>query len=329
MEGVSGFEFEVGNAVKGIFEKYCDFVEADTVGNVIGVIGRGRRRKVMIEAHLDEIGLMVQKIDEKGFVRFCEIGGINPATLPGAEVYIHGRERIFGVIGAKPPHLQTKEESTKNYKIEKMYIDTGFSADMLCDKIAVGDWITFVSKPSLLQNNRICAKSIDNRMGISCLIECMKRLKDTKTDFETVFLASVQEEVGCRGAKVGAYKIEPDFAIVVDVTHAETPYTESTDTVFPLGSGAAIAVGPSLNTALTQCIINTAKKREIPYKTEVCAANSGTDAWAIETTKKGIPCALISAPLKYMHTQVETVCLDDVKAVCDVICGAIEEGIHC
>lgn len=326
-EGISGFEFEVGKHLKTIFDGICEQTEIDALGNVIGVIGKGNKTKIMLEAHLDEIGLMVKSIDDKGFISFIGIGGINPATLPSAEVFIHGKEKIFGVIGAKPPHLQSEDESKKIYKTEKMYIDTGYTFEALKNIIRIGDAITFVSKPVMLLNNTVAAKSIDNKMGIWCLIECAKRLKTQNLNSEITFLAAVQEEVGCRGAKVGAYKIDPDLAIVIDVTHAQTPYTEGSDTAFPLGSGAAIAVGPNLHPKLTKKIINSAKG--VPYTIEVCAGNSGTDASVVQTTKKGIPCALLSAPLKYMHTQVETVCLDDVKAVVDIICNSIEGGLSC
>lgn len=327
LEGISGFEFEVGKHVKTIFDKHCRQTEIDELGNVIGIIGNGSTKKIMIEAHLDEIGLMVKDIDENGFVSFVGIGGVNPATLPASQVYIHGKEKVFGVIGAKPPHLQSEEESKSNYKLKEMYIDTGFSLNELKEKIRIGDAITFFNKPTELLNNSLSSKSIDNRMGIWCLIECMKRLKDKMLDCEVIFLASVQEEVGYRGAKIGAYRINPDFAIVIDVTHATSPYTESSDAAFPLGSGVAIAVGPNMHSKLTGNIISSSEST--PYTIEVCAGNSGTNAYVIQTTKKGIPCALLSAPLRYMHTQVETVCMDDVNSVVTMVCNSIEGGLCC
>lgn len=328
-EGISGFEFEIGNKVCNMLRQNCDFVDTDVLGNVVGVIGKGRGKKIMIEAHLDEIGLMVKNIDDKGFISFVKIGGINPATLPAAEVFIHGKEKVFGVIGSKPPHLQTEEESKKNYKIDEMYIDTGFSREELLGKIQIGDAITFVSKPVRLQNEKMASKSIDNRMGIWCLIECAKRLKGKDLPYELVFLAAVQEEVGLRGAKVASYSINPDAAIVIDVTHGISPYTESSSNAFPLGCGVAVGVGPNLHPSLSKALIDTAKKHEIPHVIEVCAGNSGTDAWAIQITKKGIPCALVSVPLRYMHTQVETVCMSDIEAVASTICSTIEEGMEC
>lgn len=328
-EGISGFEFEIGKYVRSVFEQYCDFTDTDILGNVVGVVGKGRGRKIMIEAHLDEIGLMVKNIEEKGFIRFAKIGGINPDTLPAAEVLIHGKEKVFGVIGAKPPHLQTEDESKKNYKIDEMYIDTGFSREELADKIQIGDAITFVSKPTRLLNEKMASKSIDNRMGVWCLIECAKRLRGKDLPYELIFLAAVQEEVGLRGAKVASYSINPDAAIVIDVTHGISPYTDNSGSAFPLGSGVAIGVGPNLHPKLSNALIDTAKKHDIPHVIEVCAGNSGTDAWAIQITKKGIPCGLLSVPLRYMHTQVETVSMSDIEAVVSTVCSAIEEGMVC
>ena len=130
ISGVSGFELEIGEKIKEIFSTHCEKTEIDALGNVVGIIGEGNKKRVMLEAHIDEIGLMVKNIDENGFVSFAEIGGINPSVLPSSEVIIHGRERIYGVIGAKPPHLQSEEESEKRYKTDELFIDTGFNKEI-------------------------------------------------------------------------------------------------------------------------------------------------------------------------------------------------------
>jgi len=322
--GVSGFEFEIAKYVKELFSEFCEHTEGDALGNVIGIMNNGEKFNVMLEAHLDEIGLMVKSIDENGFIKFTEIGGVNIATLPGAEVYIHGKERVYGVIGSKPPHLQQRNENKKNYKIDDLFIDTGYNFDELTKMLRIGDAITYKVSPDMLMDNKFTSKSIDNRMGIFVLYECLKRLKDKKIGCQVTALASVQEEVGCRGAKVGAYNINPDIAIVVDVTHGTSPYTNKSEG-FDLGSGAIIGVGPNLHHGLSQKIINIAKNNNIPYEIEVCAGNSGTNAWPIQISKKGIPCILLSVPQRYMHTSVETVKIDDIKTVIDVICTFIQE----
>lgn len=327
-EGISGFEFEVGKYVRALFAEHCIDTEIDALGNVIGILNKGKNPKIMLEAHLDEIGLMVKNIDKNGFISFVEIGGVDTAVLPSAEVYIHGKERVYGVIGAKPPHLQEKDESEKIYKIDNLFIDTGYNAEEINKIINIGDAITFSAKSTQLMGDKIATKSIDNRMGVYVLVECLKRLKKQEIDAEIIALASVQEEVGCRGAKIGAYKIEPDCAIIIDVTHGISPYTTSAEG-FELGSGVAIAVGPNLHPELTEKIINIAKSNNIPYTIEVCAGHSGTDAWQVQITKKGISCILLSAPLRYMHTSVETVQMSDINAVINTICTFIEGGGVC
>jgi len=327
-EGISGFEFELGKYVRSLFDEHCTETESDALGNVIGILNKGKKPKIMLEAHLDEIGLMVKNIDENGFISFVEIGGVDSTILPSAEVYIHGKQRIYGVIGARPPHLQEKDESEKIYKINTLFIDTGYNADEIKKIVNIGDAITFSAKSTQLMGDKIAIKSIDNRMGVYVLVECLKRLKNQNINAEIVALASVQEEVGCRGARVGAYMLEPDCAIVIDVTHGISPYTTSTEG-FELGSGVAIAVGPNLHPELTEKIIKVVEDNNIPHTIEVCAGHSGTDAWQIQITKKGIPCILVSTPLRYMHTSVETVQMSDIEAVIKTICTLIEGGGVC
>ena len=196
MPGVSGYEFEIAKHIEQEFTKHCEQTTTDLLGNVIGIIGKGNKKKLMIEAHLDEIGLMVNDIDDNGFISFTCMGGINPSVLPAAEVCIHGSEAVFGVIGAKPPHLQSKDEAKNLYKIKDLYVDTGFSKDTLVKKVQIGDVISFKGTGKPLLNGMLSHKSIDNRKGIACLLKCMQRLKTRTGKFEIAFLAAVQEEVG-------------------------------------------------------------------------------------------------------------------------------------
>lgn len=328
LDGISGFEFETSAYIEKLFSKYCGYTEVDPFGNVMGIIGKGNKIKLMLEAHLDEIGLIVKSIDEDGFISFASVGAINPEILPSAEVYIYGKQKIFGVIGSKPPHLQTEDESKNECKFEDMYIDVGFARNRLIKIIQPGDPISFACKGTVLLNNMITSKAIDNRMGVACLLRCMERIsKECLLNLEIVFVAAVQEEIGCKGAKTSAYRVNPDYAIIIDVTHGISPYTKNEDDAFELGKGAAIAVGPNLHSEFTNSIIESAK--HLPHTIEVCSGNSGTDAWAIQIIKKGVACALISAPLKYMHSPVEIVCNDDVNAIADIICNFLKGGYFC
>jgi endoglucanase len=314
MSGVSGHEFLYSDKIKEIFLNYCDKVHTDSIGNVIGIklCATDAPLKLMIAAHMDEIGLMVKDIDDRGFVSFITIGGVDARILAAQEVIIHGKEKVFGVIGAKPPHLQSSEESSKAYNLADMSIDTGLSFEHLNQRINIGDIITFNTRPNLLQNNYVTGKSLDNRAGIAVLLECLKELENVNTNADIYAVATVQEEVGLRGAIVSSYNINPDIAIVIDVCHALTP-DSSADGTFASGEGPVITIGPNINTKLAKKLIDTAKNYNIPYSIDVDPGNTGTDAWAIQVTRSGIPTLLVSIPLKYMHTNVETICYDDIE----------------
>jgi endoglucanase len=290
---------------------------------VLGVIGKGGKKRVMIEAHLDEIGLMVKNIDEAGFVKFVPVGGIDPAILPATGVWIHGKKTIFGVIGAKPPHLQTEEDTKNKYTWDDLYIDAGYSYAEISEIVTIGDVISFPFKPKTLLNGCVSVKSVDNRAGVLIVLEVLKRLKNRNIGAEIVGLCAVMEEVGCRGATVGAYSAEPDFAVVVDVTHGRSPYVDEQDG-FLLESGAAIGVGPNLHRGLTKRLMACADARNIPYTVEVCPGDSGTDAGPIQISRQGVPCVLASIPLRYMHTGVETVSVGDIEKTIDLICAFVE-----
>ena len=320
---VSGHEYKLAEYISGLLSNFCDEVRTDSLGNVIAVVGKGNKKKIMLDAHIDEIGLMIKEIDECGFIRFIPIGGIDPSVLPASEVVIHGKESIHGVIGAKPPHLQAKDEQKSSCKLEDLYIDTGYSYDELTEIVTIGDVISFKPTPTELLNGCFSCKAIDNRIGVYIVMECIKRLSKERCNAEVIGLFSVQEEVGLRGAKTGGHTVDPDCAVIVDVTHGISPYT---DDGFPLGSGVAIGVGPVLDDRLTKTFIEACKKHKIPHTIEVCAGGSGTSADAVQTVKKGIPCILASIPLRYMHSNVETLNMSDANAVLDAICAVISNG---
>ena len=312
--GISGREERFSKYIKGMFDKYCDETTIDNFYNVIG-IKKGssyNNKKIMIAAHLDEIGMMVVGIEKKGFIRFSNIGGIDAKILLAQEVVVHGKKDILGVIGAKPPHLLKASDAKKAVKIQDLSIDTGLSEDEVREYISIGDVISFKAKPLLLKNKKFSSKSLDNRAGVAVLIDIMKKLKKIHHECDVYFVATSQEEVGLRGATVAAYNVRPDVAVVIDACHGAIPEV-SKDSVFKLGKGPAIAVGPNLHMNLTKKIIDIAKEENIPYQIEPSPGNTGTDAWAIQVSRTGIPTVLVSIPLKYMHTTVETLHLDDIK----------------
>jgi endoglucanase len=312
--GVSGYEWEVGKLIKNIFDKYCDETYIDEMGNVVGIKKAltQNSRKIMLAAHSDEIGLMVKNIDDKGFVQFTSIGGVDHRILPGLEVIIHGKEKFFGVIGAKPPHLQKKDETKKAITYEDMSIDTGISANKLKEFVNIGDIISFNISSCMLLNNLVTGKSLDNRAGISVIENCLSELQSFNINSEIYSIATVQEEVGLRGAIMGSYKIAPDIAIVIDVCHGGTP-DASRDETSKINNGPVITMGPNIHPKLVGLLQDTAKEYNFNFQVDIEPGNTGTDAWAIQVSRTGVPTVLISVPLRYMHTTVETVSIDDIK----------------
>lgn len=327
--GVSAFETEIAAFLEKELARYCGKVHMDEFHNVIGY----RRCKnedaktVLLEAHLDRIGLMVSDIDENGFVAFVNLGGVDERILPGAEVYLLGKsKKLYGVIGAKPPHLLSKEDEGKAAKIENMLIDTGLTREELQEQISVGTPVLLKSEYHELLGGRLSAPAMDNRAGVAAVLACLEQLTDDCPYHIAVLFAS-QEELGLHGALTGTLQIMPDMAIVVDVTHGATPETEKMAGVFPLGSGAAIGRGPNVEYDRTLELIQTARERQIPYTIEALAGASGTDAWVIQTLKSGVPVVLISIPLRYMHTTVETLDVRDVENVAALMAAALNGGV--
>ncbi len=316
--GPPGHEKMLTGFISDLFSKYCDEVKIDKLYNVIGIKranrGSGTRRKVMVAAHIDEISMMVSDVDERGFIRFAPLGGIDPRILLAQETIIHGRKQVYGVVGTKPPHLISDEEKKKPMEIDKLYIDTGMSRDQLASLVEVGDTITFKHHWTELQNGLVSSKSLDNRGGAAAVIGLLQEADRHGHDIDIVCVATVQEEVGLRGAVTSAYGIQPDTAVVIDACHGDMPGLDS-DEVFKLGKGPAIAVGPNIHPQLGAYLKQIAVEQGIPYQVDVEAGNTGTDAWAIQVSRSGIPTVLVSFPLRYMHTTVETVSLEDLDYI--------------
>lgn len=311
--GISGFEEDIKETAKGLLAPICDEVYESRMGSVIGVIKSGKEnaKRLMIEAHLDRIGLMVSGIDKNGFVKFTAIGGVDPRILMGSEVYILGKEKVYGITGALPPHLKSKEDKDKMTKISEMLIDTGMSAEELKGKISVGDAIIFKSEAKKLLNTEYSAVAMDNRGGMAAVLYGASEIENSPYDIYIVFCT--EEELGLHGAYTAAAEIAPDLCVVVDVTHGMTPETKEETGVFKTGSGTIICRGPNFDYVLAKDLVNLAKENNIKYDIEVVSGNSGTNAWAIQTAGEGIKILLLSIPLKYMHTFVETLDLSDIE----------------
>lgn len=331
-DGISGFEFSLSDAVIRLLTPYCESVQADLMGNVVGVIpGRDAGGSVMLEAHIDGIGLMVSDISEDGFLSFVPVGGVDSAVLPGAEVRVYGREVLYGVIGAKPPHLQTGgRDGAADF--HDMVIDIGLSGEAARQKVAVGDMICFAEQPKALCGEVLSGKSFDDRAGLVSLLLCLEALKGVELPFTLYVVAAVQEEVGLRGAAMVSERLAPDCAFVVDVCHGDTP-DAGKESIFKLQSGAVISFGPNIHPYLSTLAKTVAKTESITVSYDADGGDTGTDAWAVQVAGLGIPVLLLSIPLRYMHTTVETLHYDDVKAVGDLLAAMLKkldlEALRC
>lgn len=313
MRGISGFEHRINNQIKKLFLPYSDEVSVDNLGSVISVkkCGIENPKKILIEAHIDEIGLIVRDIDKNGFLTFVNVGGVDPRILPSAEVIIHGKKDIKGVIGAKPPHLADGRED-KATKIKDMAIDTGLTPEEVRENISIGDSITLSQSVGELGKEQISLKTLDDRAGIAVLIEVMKRLDKEDICADVYAVAAVREEVGGYGAMTSAQKIMPDVAIAIDVCHGVTP--DNSYSAYEIGSGCIVTCGPNIHPKIFDRLIQIAKKHEIKTEIDVDGGNTGTDAWVMQVVGEGIPTGLLSIPLKYMHTSVETAAISDIEA---------------
>lgn len=322
MRGISGSEYLITDAISEMFAPYCDRVYTDALGSVIAEKKCGKKNapKLMIEAHCDEIGLMVTSITEDGFLTFANIGGVDQRILPALEVVVHGEEDVPGVIGIQQPWLRKPRATVA---IKDMAIDLGLPSDKVRELISVGDSVTIAQSVGKLGKKQWSGKSLDDRASVAALLTVMKNIADVPLQADVYAVCAVQEEVGERGAKTAAYAIHPDMAVAVDVTHGITP--DNSENAFAIGCGAVIGVGPNLHPKLTERLQETAKKHGIKTEIEVEGGDTGTDAWAIQIAKSGIPTALLSIPLKYMHTSVETLAISDAKAVAKLLTAWILE----
>ncbi|MCX8058643.1 MAG: M42 family metallopeptidase [Spirochaetes bacterium] len=315
---ITGFEDFFAQKISSYIKDYFDSYNIDRLGNLILFKkGKGKDKlKIMFCAHMDQIGLMITKIEDNGILRFAQIGGINPLTLYGKRVKIIKEknkdnepcEYIYGIIGMKPPHLV--EDESKVEKIQELFIDCGFSSkDEAQKKIKIGDVALVDSNFLKLKNNHYSSIGFDNKAGVLTLISLSHLLKDIKPYHDVYIVFSVQEEVGLRGARVSTFSISPDVAIVCDVTFGD-PKGNITDV--KTGAGPVIAKGPNYHPSLVSSIENICSEEDIPYQTEVESRPGGTDAYIAQITKSGVFTSLISIPLRYMHTQVEIISLKDI-----------------
>ena len=321
--GTPGYEADIAAHFAGIFREYTDDVHIDALNSVTARIGT-EGPKVMISAHQDEIGMVVLAIEDDGCIRLHRNGGVDPRILPSHEVSIITRTGpVYGVVGAKPPHLLSAAEMKNALKFEDIFVDIGYPAEKVKELVRVGDPVVMLSKPVKLANGRMAGKTLDDRASVASMVIAMDMLKRLEPKAQAYFVASSQEEVGFKGASTSAYAIDPDFAIAVDVTHAEGPGTGRWE-AFPIDK-MTIVSGPNLHPMLVKKAEEIADKWRIPYTREICSGVTGTDAAGIQIARGGIPTILLSVPLRYMHTSVETGVISVIEDVGKLIALFIDE----
>lgn len=326
--GPSGHEAQVAQWMSERFRPLCDSVTVDALYNVIALKKAtlptpdgSPAPKVLLCAHQDEIALMVSDILPDGTLRMGAVGGVDPRILPASTVTVHatgsGREQtLTGVVGALPPHLLSDAERKQNYTRDVLFIDLAMSAEKVRELVRVGDLVTLQGPALRLLNDRAASKTMDDRACVGCLLLAAERLQTLRHMCDVYFVATTQEEVGSKGAAVAAYTVDPDLAVVLDVSHAVTPQSKP-DAALPLDAPAA-TYGPFIQHRLLERLIKTAKENNVKLNTENAERWTGTDADDVQIARAGIPCVLIDLPLKYMHTSVE---LLDMNVVSE--CGRL------
>lgn len=319
--GVSGAEENIVSLLKSKLSPYGE-VSVDAMNNVYCTFGEGYH--FLLDAHLDEIGLIVTEITDDGFIKVAKCGGVDSRMLLGYEVSVWGKEEIKGVISTLPPHLQKDGDEKKVPDIKEISIDTGLPSETLKNLVSLGDRVTFKRNFTPLLNNRISASCLDDRSGIASILLCLDRLKELPCKITVLF--SSQEELGTRGAKIGPYSKNVDEAISVDVSFAYSNGCDKSECK-ELGKGAMIGFSPILDKDMSQKLVQASKDNNIPYQLEIMSGRTGTNADVISVSEKGIKTGLVSIPERYMHQPVEIVDIADVQSVSDLICAYISERV--
>ena len=321
--GPSGRERSVDEQALTLIEADWGFTQTsmDRFGNVIAVrpCGKPNAKKVVIDAHLDEVGLLITGAED-GFLRFRSVGGVDPRMLPNREVTLLTEPPSFGLIAVLPPHVQKPGDANKSLPLDELYIDAGLTQEE--GEKLIG---TFAVPRGIFRshlNEVVSGKALDDRAGFVTLLRTAELLKDEELDVDLYLMGSSREETNGGGALVGSFAIRPDCFIAVDVTHARTPDGPKEET-FPAGNGTVIGIGPNITRWMSDRFTAKAREKEISWLPEVMTGHSGTNAWGVQTAREGIPTAVLSLPLKYMHSPVETLDLADLEATAALLAAFI------
>ena len=326
--GYEGVPADVWREAAGSFAE----VSTDIVGTPLALVApkhgfESAARRLLVLGHIDEIGLIVTHIDDSGYLWFRAVGGWDAQILVGQRLVIDTREGpVTGVVGKKPIHLLRDEEAKKVADIREMHIDVGArDGEEARGRVRIGDVAVIDAQPAELPNGRLVSRALDNRLGAYVALQAARIVAEAGgAEWELAAVAAAQEEITFGGSRTSAFALEPDAAIVVDVTHAtDAPGIEVKESgKHELGSGPVLSRGSTLNQGLFELLFDAAEAESIPVTLEATARATGTDADAVHLSRGGVPTALVSIPIRYMHSPVELVQLDDVEACARLIAAA-------
>lgn len=326
--GAPGFEKKVRELVLREIKPLVDEIEIDNMGNVYAIKKGQNSKRVMVGAHMDEIGFIVTHIDDNGFIRFHTLGGFDPKTLTAQRVIVHGKKDIIGVMASKPIHVMSPDERNKVAKLSDYFIDTGLTADEVKELVSIGDPITR-EREFIEMGNCVNGKSLDNRLAVFILIETLRKLKGKKIPFDLYGVFTVQEEVGIRGANVSALRINPDFGFGLDTTIAfDLPGAGKHEMITKLGEGTAIKIMDASTICdyrMVEFMKKTADKNKIKWQPEILTAG-GTDTAGIQRmTEGGSIAGAVSIPTRHLHQVIEMAHKEDIQGSIDLLTACIKE----
>ena len=306
LAGPSGFEGTVAREAARLLEPLVDRVQVDRMGSVVGLrrCGKENAPKLLLDAHLDEIGFLVTG-HEEGFLRIAPLGGVDPRMLPDRELTILTQPPMLGVVACLPPHIQTREDMDKSQPMREMVVDVGLTQEEAQRRIPIGTPAVYRTGCAPLGEELLCGKALDDRACFAILLDTLERLAGEELDVDLYVLGSTQEETHSTGAITAAFGVMPDLCVAVDVTHGDSPDAPK-DKTFKLGGGPVIGVGPNCTRWMSKRLERKAKELDMDCQIEVMAGHSGTNGWDLQISREGVATAVLSLPLWYMHTPVET-----------------------
>lgn len=325
----SGYESPLQEVVRRYASVFADEVKTDVHGNVMAIRNPKAPRRVMLAGHCDQIGLIVQYIDNDGFVYIQSIGGWDPQVLIGQRMAVWAEEGpIVGVIGRKPIHLLTDEERKQVPKLKDLWLDIGAKNKEEAEKLVkIGDPVTVELAYRDLRNGRAVSPAMDDKCGLWVVMEALRRIDPKKLGWAVYAVSTVQEEVGLRGARTSAFGIDPEVGVAVDVTHAtDCPTIEKKEEGdIALGKGPVIERGPNMNPKVVRRLVQIAEGQKMPFQMAASGRATGTDANSIQVNRAGVATGLVSIPNRYMHSPVEMISLDDIDHAANLLARFCEE----